>query len=84
MLADDPKSAKLRVERDSEIGRSNMKTTTNKTSRPASHHEKPAPAPKGKVSRRGLSRFCGAWKDDRSAEEIVRDIYEKRSWRSEE
>lgn len=30
------------------------------------------------TDRQGLSRFCGAWQDDRDAEEIVAEIYADR------
>ena len=30
------------------------------------------------TDRKGLSRFCGAWQDDRDAEELVAEIYADR------
>jgi hypothetical protein len=36
-------------------------------------------ATRKQVSDNGLTGFCGAWEDDRSADEIIADIVEHRS-----
>lgn len=42
------------------------------------------PTKKKKASSNWASRFSGAWKDDRSAEEIINDIRESRTTNSRE
>ena len=43
-----------------------------------------APAKKDKDSKNWANRFVGAWKDDRTAEEIISDIRESRTTNSRE
>ena len=31
------------------------------------------------TSKKGMSRFCGKWQDDREAEKIIEDIYKSRN-----
>lgn len=48
-----------------------MKTKTNATHRVVSI--------KPNESKNNLSRFCGKWKDDREADDIIADIYKDRT-----
>jgi hypothetical protein len=57
-----------------------MKSARKKTDKDVLEY--PNKKPRRPVSISPLDRFCGAWKDERSAEEIVQDIYSKRSWTS--
>lgn len=41
-------------------------------------------APKKEIPETGETGFCGAWQDEKSAEEIVADIKRSRRWLSEE
>ena len=43
-----------------------------------------APAKKAKADKNWADRFVGAWKDSRSAEEIISDIRESRTANSRE